>query len=217
MKGKIIALTAAGALAIAGTASGSASDYDCADFATQQEAQAVLNADPSDPNRLDGDNDGIACEDNPTAVYTPPSVTPPPPVYTPPSVTQPLPVYTPPPAVPAPVIVNTPALDTTAPSIVKGGWWLVEGATAINTKAAIDAVRFQAITPRMGKIKLHAFKAGPAWKFTGRPGISFSVWATKKGKVVGVWGVDIQRVAKSTATAQWSGLYAIVEPDGWGP
>jgi Excalibur calcium-binding domain len=37
-------------------------DLDCNDFATQEEAQAVLNQDPSDPNRLDEDNDGTACE-----------------------------------------------------------------------------------------------------------------------------------------------------------
>lgn len=37
-------------------------DLDCADFATQEEAQAEFDADPSDPNGLDADNDGIACE-----------------------------------------------------------------------------------------------------------------------------------------------------------
>ncbi len=38
------------------------SDLDCADFASQAEAQATFNADPSDPNGLDADDDGIACE-----------------------------------------------------------------------------------------------------------------------------------------------------------
>lgn len=38
--------------------------YNCADFASQAQAQAVLRADPSDPNRLDTDRDGIACESN---------------------------------------------------------------------------------------------------------------------------------------------------------
>lgn len=38
--------------------------YNCADFASQADAQAVLRADPSDPNRLDADRDGIACENN---------------------------------------------------------------------------------------------------------------------------------------------------------
>jgi hypothetical protein len=42
---------------------GGGRDLDCADFATQEEAQAVLERDPSDPNRLDADNDGIACEE----------------------------------------------------------------------------------------------------------------------------------------------------------
>lgn len=39
-------------------------DLDCADFATQAEAQAEFDADPSDPNGLDADSDGIACEEN---------------------------------------------------------------------------------------------------------------------------------------------------------
>ena len=42
---------------------GGTEDLDCADFATQEEAQANLDADPSDPNGLDADNDGIACEE----------------------------------------------------------------------------------------------------------------------------------------------------------
>jgi LPXTG-motif cell wall-anchored protein len=39
-------------------------DLDCEDFATQEEAQAEFNQDPSDPNGLDADNDGLACEDS---------------------------------------------------------------------------------------------------------------------------------------------------------
>lgn len=39
-----------------------ARDCDCGDFATWQQAQAVLDATPGDPHRLDGDQDGIACE-----------------------------------------------------------------------------------------------------------------------------------------------------------
>jgi hypothetical protein len=38
--------------------------YNCADFVSQADAQAVLRADPSDPNGLDRDKDGIACESN---------------------------------------------------------------------------------------------------------------------------------------------------------
>ncbi|MGI5424435.1 excalibur calcium-binding protein [Streptomyces sp. CA-179760] len=40
-------------------------DLDCRDFSFQEDAQAVFDADPSDPNRLDedqGPDDGIACE-----------------------------------------------------------------------------------------------------------------------------------------------------------
>jgi micrococcal nuclease len=39
--------------------------YNCSDFQSQADAQAVLRADTSDPNRLDTDRDGIACESNP--------------------------------------------------------------------------------------------------------------------------------------------------------
>jgi micrococcal nuclease len=40
-------------------------DLDCGSFATHEEAQRVLEQDPSDPNYLDGDGDGQACEDLP--------------------------------------------------------------------------------------------------------------------------------------------------------
>jgi hypothetical protein len=40
----------------------SSEDLDCADFSTQAEAQAVLDQDLSDPNRLDEDRDLEACE-----------------------------------------------------------------------------------------------------------------------------------------------------------
>lgn len=39
-------------------------DLNCENFATQEEAQAEFDADTSDPNGLDGDNDGLACEDS---------------------------------------------------------------------------------------------------------------------------------------------------------
>ena len=37
-------------------------DYDCKHFDTQEQAQKVLERDSSDPHRLDGDDDGTACE-----------------------------------------------------------------------------------------------------------------------------------------------------------
>ena len=42
-----------------------ATDCNCADFSTQAQAQACLEAYPSDPFNLDGDNDGVACESLP--------------------------------------------------------------------------------------------------------------------------------------------------------
>ncbi|WP_414936374.1 excalibur calcium-binding domain-containing protein [Amycolatopsis sp. cmx-11-51] len=37
-------------------------DKDCADFPSQAAAQAELKRNPRDPHKLDGDNDGYACE-----------------------------------------------------------------------------------------------------------------------------------------------------------
>jgi hypothetical protein len=45
--------------------SSSDGDLDCPDFESQAAAQEHLRADPSDPDRLDADNDGVACETNP--------------------------------------------------------------------------------------------------------------------------------------------------------
>jgi hypothetical protein len=39
--------------------------FDCNDFASQAQAQAVLRADPKDPNHLDPEKNGIACENRP--------------------------------------------------------------------------------------------------------------------------------------------------------
>jgi hypothetical protein len=58
----LVALAAT--FALAGTASAQ-DDYDCSDFASQEEAQGFLL--PGDPHRLDADSDGIACEELPTA------------------------------------------------------------------------------------------------------------------------------------------------------
>jgi hypothetical protein len=70
--------------------SASAADLDCADFSSQAEAQENLL--PGDPYGLDGDSDGIACEDNPCPCssgspesggggHTEPAPPPPPPPY----------------------------------------------------------------------------------------------------------------------------------------
>jgi hypothetical protein len=58
----VAAVLAAGAtLPFAGIANAQP-DRDCPDFASQAEAQAALDAEDGDPERLDSDNDGIACE-----------------------------------------------------------------------------------------------------------------------------------------------------------
>ena len=41
-------------------------DLNCSDFGSQEEAQTALGADPSDPNGLDADSDGEACESLPS-------------------------------------------------------------------------------------------------------------------------------------------------------
>lgn len=56
------AATATVVLALAGPAFAQTADRDCGDFATPAEAQAALDAAPGDPERLDSDDDGIACE-----------------------------------------------------------------------------------------------------------------------------------------------------------
>ncbi len=46
-------------------ASAGDSNLDCASFETHEQAQRVLEQDPSDPHYLDGGDDGQACEDLP--------------------------------------------------------------------------------------------------------------------------------------------------------
>ncbi len=47
-------------LVLSGTAH--ALDQNCSDFAYQEDAQAALDANPDDPDNLDSNDDGIACE-----------------------------------------------------------------------------------------------------------------------------------------------------------
>jgi hypothetical protein len=52
---------------MAGSAGAQEDQFDCESFGSQESAQAELDRDPSDPSNLDADNDGIACEDLPSA------------------------------------------------------------------------------------------------------------------------------------------------------
>jgi hypothetical protein len=65
-----VLVTAVLSLGFVGTAQ--AADLNCDDFPNQAAAQAVLVADPSDPNNLDGNDNGQACEDH---TYAPASST----------------------------------------------------------------------------------------------------------------------------------------------
>ncbi len=63
-RASLAALTAAVALAFA-AAPAAAADKDCADFSTWRQAQNFYKKHGGpryDPHRLDGDDDGIACE-----------------------------------------------------------------------------------------------------------------------------------------------------------
>jgi hypothetical protein len=65
-----IALTALPIVALPSSAV--AGDKDCSDFPTQRAAQIFFlkhGGPRNDPDRLDADHDGIACEDNPCPCY----------------------------------------------------------------------------------------------------------------------------------------------------
>ena len=73
---RLVLILAALALAILAIGSmpsvASAADRDCSDFSSQRAAQVFFlrHGGPRyDPHRLDGDDDGVACEDNPCPCY----------------------------------------------------------------------------------------------------------------------------------------------------
>jgi LPXTG-motif cell wall-anchored protein len=59
------AVLGGGALVMLAAAPAHAAGLNCDDFDNQAAAQAFLRADPSDPEGLDGNNDGVACENRP--------------------------------------------------------------------------------------------------------------------------------------------------------
>ncbi|HSK60653.1 MAG TPA: excalibur calcium-binding domain-containing protein [Actinomycetospora sp.] len=61
-----VSVLAAGALVPLSGSAFAADVYNCSDFDTQQEAQEIYEQDTSDPNGLDRDDDGVACENNAT-------------------------------------------------------------------------------------------------------------------------------------------------------
>jgi hypothetical protein len=66
-----VLITAALSLGFTGTAD--AADRDCKDFASQAAAQAAFDAVPGDPERLDANSNGQACEDYPYAAAAAPA------------------------------------------------------------------------------------------------------------------------------------------------
>ncbi len=58
-----VALIASFALPMTASA-GSSSDLDCADFSSQEDAQAEFDSGVGDTNRLDANDDGVACEES---------------------------------------------------------------------------------------------------------------------------------------------------------
>jgi hypothetical protein len=62
MRRLMLALVGAAILLVLVAPMAGAADLDCADFSSQAAAQANLDANPSDPNNLDADDDGQACE-----------------------------------------------------------------------------------------------------------------------------------------------------------
>jgi hypothetical protein len=61
-----VSVLAAGALVPLSGSAFAADEYNCSDFDTQQEAQEIYEQDTSDPNGLDRDDDGVACESLPS-------------------------------------------------------------------------------------------------------------------------------------------------------
>jgi hypothetical protein len=57
-----VLVAAAGTLALTGVAHAQTDERDCEDFTSQRQAQAVLDSPAGDPERLDADRDGRACE-----------------------------------------------------------------------------------------------------------------------------------------------------------
>ena len=57
-----VLVAAAGSVGLAGVAHAETDQRDCEDFSNQRQAQAVLDSPAGDPERLDADGDGLACE-----------------------------------------------------------------------------------------------------------------------------------------------------------
>ena len=112
-----LALAIAAGLPLTGTAFAQA-DRDCPDFPNQAAAQSALESRAGDPERLDADHNGVACEDFPYSTFTGPS-----------------PTTAPPPTPPARQVAQVPAALAE-----HGGVALVAGLTLIVTLVVAGVV-----------------------------------------------------------------------------
>jgi hypothetical protein len=108
-------------------------DQNCSDFPNQAVAQAHLRADPSDPDKLDTDHDGIACESLPCPCDTVPVGQPTPTTPTP----SPPPSPTPSPTA-APTPSPTASLGFTPAPTLQGD---VDCTSAVNSVDALKLLR----------------------------------------------------------------------------
>jgi hypothetical protein len=69
------------------SAAAQADQYDCASFGSQASAQVELDSDPSDPNNLDSDGNGIACDNYPYGTSSSVAASTPAPTIVPPDTT----------------------------------------------------------------------------------------------------------------------------------
>lgn len=120
-------------------------DQNCSDFPSQAAAQQHLRADPSDPDNLDANNDGVACESNPAPydrqpVGTGSSAPSPtsPPAYSAPPTNKPVPATTAAPHNFAATATSPPSTTSTTVAVTTT---IRPTATTIETVAIKDPVR----------------------------------------------------------------------------
>ncbi|HEX2576036.1 MAG TPA: hypothetical protein VHK88_06780 [Aquihabitans sp.] len=136
-------------LASAGAGAAAVQGPNCADFNFQDQAQDELIRDPTDPLGLDGDGDGVACDDLPTRTPTSPATEAPTTTAAPP-VTEAAPAVPGPTAPPAPTPAAAPAADTDGVTPTGGvatgfGGMASDPAPTVDDRFAYGAAMFAAV------------------------------------------------------------------------
>lgn len=197
----LLMLLAAGFVASSAVPAAAQDQFNCDDYETQPEAQTVLNRTfPDDPNRLDADSDGIACEEffgltdaeaaaiTPAAAASEASSDDEEPLDGPP----PSPLPAPAPA-PAPAATNLASPRVDAPPEVLAR---VEGCAVIAISSRGVAA---AGCPGIGAIAFHIADDAPSMKSTVifNPGAPFT--AGSQGEAVEAAQVASTAIAEDTA------------------